>query len=40
MGREVVEQGWHDDVRLALELESSLTAPVLTNGAYHAAVMP
>jgi 2-phosphosulfolactate phosphatase len=36
-GRELVEQGWEADVRLALELESSATAPLLTHGAYRAA---
>ena len=34
-GRELIEQGWHDDVLLAAELEVSTCAPVLIDQAYR-----
>ena len=39
-GRELVEQGWPDDVAVAAELDASDMVPVLTDGAYarHTAV--
>jgi 2-phosphosulfolactate phosphatase len=33
-GRELVEQGWADDVSIAAELNASTTAPILRDGAY------
>jgi 2-phosphosulfolactate phosphatase len=33
-GRELVEQGWPDDVEIAAELDASDLVPVLTEGAY------
>ena len=33
-GRELVEQGWPDDVAVAAELDASTLVPVLTGGAY------
>jgi len=33
-GRELVEQGWTDDVSIAAEVNVSTTAPVLRDGAY------
>jgi len=33
-GRELVEQGWPDDVAVAAELDASDLVPVLTDGAY------
>jgi len=33
-GRELVEQGWPDDVAVAAELDTSAVVPVLTKGAY------
>lgn len=35
-GRELVEQGWPDDVSIAAELDASDVVPVLTDGAYSA----
>jgi len=35
-GRELVEQGWPDDVAVAAELDASSLVPVLTDGAYTA----
>src|SRR4029079_19796403 len=34
-GRELIEQGWAEDVLLATELESSMCAPVLIEHAYQ-----
>ena len=34
-GRELVEQGWADDVSVAAEMNVSTTAPVLRDGAYR-----
>jgi len=33
-GRELVDQGWPDDVAVAAELDTSAVVPVLTKGAY------
>ncbi len=35
-GRELVESGWSDDVAIAGELDSSLSVPVLADGAFRA----
>jgi 2-phosphosulfolactate phosphatase len=35
-GRELIEQGWERDVRLAVEVDSSTSAPLLRDGAYCA----
>ncbi|MEO5743078.1 MAG: 2-phosphosulfolactate phosphatase [Terracoccus sp.] len=35
-GRELVESGWSDDVAIAGELDSSLSVPVLVDGAFQA----
>lgn len=35
-GRELVESGWPDDVAIAGELDSSLSVPVLVDGAFRA----
>lgn len=35
-GRELVEQGWPDDVSIAAELDASGVVPVLTDGVYSA----
>jgi 2-phosphosulfolactate phosphatase len=37
-GRELVEQGWPDDVAVAAELDASDVVPVLTDGAYTGQV--
>ena len=36
-GRELVEQGWPDDVAIAAELDTSTAVPVLRDGAYRPA---
>ena len=36
-GRELVEQGWPDDVAVAAELDASEVVPVLRDGAYAAS---
>jgi 2-phosphosulfolactate phosphatase len=36
-GRELVEQGYSDDVAIAAELDASTVVPVLTNGAFAAS---
>ena len=36
-GRELIEQGWESDVLIAGELEVSVTAPILSEGAYRAS---
>ena len=36
-GRELVDQGWHDDVAIAAELDSSTVVPTLRDGAYRPA---
>jgi 2-phosphosulfolactate phosphatase len=35
-GRELVEQGWPDDVAVAAELDTSRAVPVLVDGAFTA----
>ena len=34
-GRELIEQGWPDDVTIAAELDTSSVVPVLRDGAYR-----
>ncbi len=36
-GRELVEQGWPDDVAIAAELDTSTAVPVLRDGAFRPA---